>query len=603
MVAWGVTLPPIDYAGKEGAACGNSWIPLLALKVSSAPVSVVAHFSDLGYLAAGDCNGSVVLWSANVPGNPQRYRASLIGEHITALEVAELALFVGTKSGKVFACSGPDDSNLTEMPAISKLSGDLGAVTHMMLSPFWRSGCGAVNIAALYVSFSNGFVAVLNAYTRELLGFAKSCIQTTTATGVLEGDTNALPCLQFDSHGRGYYPVRFAAVVTASYEIAEDELKELDVKVEDGAETPDKAMGEPPTSHEIDPEKRRSWLGSKIKSRSSMGKSSMIIESRPQDAPKFLVQVCNTSVVVFDLSALSSPAFSGINIAKIKDASVLAQENVSKRVYDFCDPIVAAHGVTYIEGAARFWESPFLVLSCVDTLSNTTILSFAGHELNCLSEVNLLEKVSVEVSLMGSAVLQNGNIYMLHSDSCIFSASLIDKKYVSVLPSPVRVRTDCVPPHPSQLLLIGIEDGTLSMSKAGSATGAPLQETKVKKRRSSILDMVSSAPAELDKLFIKTRTELQKLELLSKESCDDDDSFDSEAAIQKHTAKAVIAQTQKVNANVMDETRQAFEERGEKLSRVAKRSQELSERSLEYRQNVHAHKEKLRKKAARWGLF
>lgn len=603
VVVWGVTQPPADYAGKEGAACGNSWIPLVALKAGSGAVSIVSHFADLGYLAAGDCEGNVVLWNSEQTSDestrPECFRAQLAGEFVTAVEVTELAIFVGTKSGQVYACNGTEDPNLCPVIAISKLSGDLGAVTHMMLSPFWRTG--NTNMISLYVSFSNGFVAVINAFTRELLGFAKTCIQTTTVTDIREGDTNALPCLQYDSEGRGYYPVRFAAVVTSKYELAADELKQVEVTMDDdegdAAQSPE-AAGD---SRAPESDKRSSWLGSKM-NRSSIGKSCVTpTEKRPDDSPRYYIQVCNTSVVRFDLAALTPPMATGSNIAKVKDESIVAQEGVSNRVYEFCDPIVAAHGVKYIEDAARFWASPFFALSCVDTMSNVSILSFAAHEVYCMCEANLLEKVSIEVSLMGSVVLQNGNIYMLHSDSCIFSASPIDKKYVPVLPSPVRLRTNCVPPHPSQLLLTGIEDGTLSLSKAGGAVSAPVQETKVKKRRSSILDMVSSAPAELDKLFLKTRTEIQKSELFLKE--DDEDTFDSDAVVQKHSARAAIVQTQAINANVMDETRQAFEERGEKLSRVAKRSQELSDRSQEYRQNVHAHKEKLRKKAARWGLF
>ena len=446
------------------------------MKTGSGAVSTVSHFADVGYLAAGDCDGNVVLWTAESTSGestrPESFRAQLAGEYVTAIEVGELAIFVGTKSGQVYACNGTEDPNLTPVVAISKLHGDLGAVTHMMLSPFWRNGCGNTNMTALYVSFSNGFVAVVNAFTRELLGFAKSCIQTTTMTDIREGDMNALPCLQYDTAGRGYYPVRFAAVVTSKYELAADELKQVDVTVDDDEGVVTQASEVAGDTRPSESDKRSSWLGSKM-NRSSIGKSFVApTEKRPDDAPRYYIQVCNTSVVVFDLAALTPPVAAGSNIAKVKDESIVAQENISSRVYEFCDPIVAAHGVTYIEDAARFWAAPFLALSCVDTMSNVSLLSFSSHEVYCMCEVNLLEKVSIEVSLMGSVVLQNGNIYMLHSDSCIFSAHPVDKKYVPVLPSPVRLRTNCVPPHPSQLLLTGIEDGTLSLSKAGGAAGA-----------------------------------------------------------------------------------------------------------------------------------
>jgi hypothetical protein len=607
VVVWGVTLPPTDYGGKEGAACGNSWIPLLALKVGPRPISAVTHCTALGLLMAGDTEGNVVIWDTNMfsssgSSKPERFRAHLDDEVVNSIVMTELAIFVGTKSGLVYACNGPDDRAIVPLPAIAKLAGDLGSVTHMMIAPFWRIGCGMANMVALYVSFSNGYVAIVNAYTRELLGFAKSCIQTTTMTGIREGDLNALPCLQYDDQSRGYYPVRYSAVLTSTYQLAAEQLKEIEVDMDESSDTPENTPTGAIDTRASD-DKRGSWLGAKM-SRASLARSpsSAIGSKSPPDAPKYLIQVCNTSVVIFDLSKLTVPVPSGSVITKVKDASVPAQETVCRRIHEFCDPIVAAQGVTYIEDAARFWATPILAISCVDSLSTVTQLAFSGHELNAMCEVELLENVSIEVSLMGSVVLENGNVYMLHSDTCIFSATPTDKKFVPILPVPVRLRTDCVPPHPSQLLLTGIEDGTLSLSKAGGAVGAAAAgDPKNKKRRSSIMGMVSSAPVELDKLFMKTRAQLQKSELFTKEGDEDED--DDDDVVQKNSAKSVIATSQAINANVMDETRQAFEERGEKLSRIAKRSAAMSDGAVQYKQNVHAHKEKLRKKAARWGLF
>ena len=390
--------------------------------------------------------------------------------------------------------------------------------------------------------------------------------------------------------------MHFSTVVTSKYELAAEELKEVELEVDEcvGASVAGSGKSSPLPADLAEGGKQKSWLGSKMGRSTGSTKELSSDEKFPSDGPRYLIQVCNTSVVCFDLSKIIAPIGVGMAPTKIKEQSIIAQEGICKQIYSFCDPIVAARGVSYIEDEARFWSSPVLTLSCVDSMSTLSVLSFSGHELHSMCEVNVLEKVSVDVDLKSSIILGNGNIYMLHSDMCIFTATPVDKKFVPVLPTPVRLRTNCVPPLPSQLLLTGIEDGTLSLSKSGGAVGGGVgAEPKIRKRRTSIMDMVS-APVELDKLFAKTRAELQKSELLSNARDTDPDTN-----TQSDTVKATIAQT----AHVMDETRAAFEERGEKLLRIAKRSQALSEGAGQFRENARARRLKLQQQKNSLGGF
>jgi hypothetical protein len=619
MVIWGVTLPPKECTGLRNSACGNSWIPIRALRVDTSPISVIYQNPQLGLIAAGDTDGNVVMWetvasrrlstdedSAGASSPDETFREKLrsrVEESVSSVAVIVTAMFVGTSSGRVYASTDIRDSRLALIPSLTKLNGTLGAVAHLMIAPFYKQGCGYSTITALYVFYSNGYLAIVNAFTRDLLGFTRSSAQTITNTGVRLGDSDAPPCLNYDSTGLGYYPVAYAGVLSSKFAVAAETLK-----------VPSSAEGEvSPKAAEVEverapaedaSEKRQSWLASKISrpsakgpelSRSSSGSG---LVQWPEDAPKYLIRVCYKTVVMFDLSKIASPSNPRGSTSRLGVVDV--QESTSKIIHSFSDAIVAANLVSYIEDSARFWSSPVTCLACVDATSTLTELTFANGRLHDLCSFNILqEKLSVEVALMPSLMLPNGNIYMRQSDVMIFSATPADEKFVAVQSVPLRSRTECVPPAPTQLLMTGLEDGTLSLTKADGATGG----TAKKAKRRSIIGSMASAPAELDKLFAKTFDQLQKEELFGKDVVEEDAESDEDTVGKKTAVKGAAQAAALLKSNVMDETRQAFEERGEKLSKLKEDTEKLSLNAQQYREQTHAHKERLRQKAARWGLF
>jgi hypothetical protein len=54
---------------------------------------------------------------------------------------------------------------------------------------------------------------------------------------------------------------------------------------------------------------------------------------------------------------------------------------------------------------------------------------------------------------------------------------------------------------------------------------------------------------------------------------------------------------------ILDETRQNFEERGERINILNKRTEDFNMEAAKFKANSAAHKEKMKQKAQRWGVF
>jgi hypothetical protein len=170
----------------------------------------------------------------------------------------------------------------------------------------------------------------------------------------------------------------------------------------------------------------------------------------------------------------------------------------------------------------------------------------------------------------------------------IFSATPHDTKYVPIQTLPTRCRIQCITPTTSALGAVSPD------ASAGS---------KRKASRMSIIGLGTAAPAELDKLFAKTYDQLQKDDLLYLESIKAAEVEDDDDNIQKHQIAQAIKSSAALKSNVMDETRQAFEERGRRLQELSEKTAKLSLTAAEYRAQTSAQKERLRRKAQRWGIF
>jgi len=134
------------------------------------------------------------------------------------------------------------------------------------------------------------------------------------------------------------------------------------------------------------------------------------------------------------------------------------------------------------------------------------------------------------------------------------------------------------------------------------------KEAKVRSKSSMLKISVGTTVVDLDKIFQKSRNQRNKEELLGKPALGTDDSEVEEDEHEPFrqtttTAASVTNRTQIDTRVVMDETRQAFEERGEIASRVAKKTENFKNAAQEYRDAATAHKNELKQKNARWGLF
>lgn len=559
----------------------------------------VAHNTAAGLMAAGDSEGNVVVWetsSAELSGSSGEtlnQKVSLrFPDAVTSIALTASSIFVGTKSGRVLFANFSAPA-ATAINTLSRLGGILGSVAHMVIAPYWTPACAYSNMSALYVCYSNGYLAIVNAETKELCGFTKSNAPTSTQVEVSEGDSGVPSCLKFDNTGRGYYPVCFAGVFTSAFEPAPDTIKdpekeaEQDIDSDDSDEPVPEPAPAPAAAAKKDGDNKivlpSVWIARKIKGSSSSDAQKNAAQAipMPKDAPKYFVRVCNKTVVLFDLSKISVPP------TPKKSDFIEAQNGIAKIVYNFDESIVGASLVCYVEDAARFWSSPFYTLSCVDLNSSMYDLAFTSKDLRALCNINLLQdKLSSEVELCSSIVLPNGRVYMQQTGVMIFSATPYDTKYVPIQTLPARCRTQCIAPA----------SGSLGASSPEVSTAM-----KRKTTRMSIIGLGTGAPAELEKLFAKTYDQLQKDDLLYRESTkvEEEESED----IQKHQIAQAIKASSALKSNVMDETRQAFEERGRRLQELSEKTAKLSLTAAEYRAHTSAQKERLRKKAQRWGLF
>jgi hypothetical protein len=258
-------------------------------------------------------------------------------------------------------------------------------------------------------------------------------------------------------------------------------------------------------------------------------------------------------------------------------------------------PFVAAQDISIIEDSTRFWSQPIPCLSTIDSEGNVKILSIPSGDLMSSSPV-LPQVFSDEFAIKSSTILPNGDVYLSTSSYMIYSSTPENKAYPPTTPIPCRAAADFTPPPLAQMLQVTIGD-------QDAASHVKAKTEKKGKRRSSVMGFAMSGPVDFEKLFSKSLDARRKDELFGASSNfdeddeDDDDVVISSAHVQDTKSKAAGTKA------ALDETRQAFEERGERLGRLNKKMEDFGENAKLYKKNSAAHKEKMRKKAERWGLF
>jgi hypothetical protein len=190
-------------------------------------------------------------------------------------------------------------------------------------------------------------------------------------------------------------------------------------------------------------------------------------------------------------------------------------------------------------------------------------------------------------SLDFGCIMPNGNCYLVRQGGEMVhttTISLVNSTLHLPYPLPDRASPGATAPKGGLMLLHGRE----------SAIAA--QRTAARKRRTSMLKL-SSTPFELSKLFTKSRDQRAKDELTG--------------AIEEQPRGATARSSPAVNTankatkatSGLSETREAFDQRGQKINRAAIKADEIKDTASQFNKVAKEQKEELKKKSNRWGLF
>ena len=238
-------------------------------------------------------------------------------------------------------------------------------------------------------------------------------------------------------------------------------------------------------------------------------------------------------------------------------------------------------------------------LACVDDEGLVRVVSFKSrspvHHASTLEGVTAIqcngdeEDSSQSTLLLTGCLLANGSCYLVGKGVMQYSATIVfnDDELDSMtkqlnllgLPLPERAIPTSKELNKDLVLLHGREQ-TLQNLK-----------NQLKKRRSSVISL-SAAPTDLYKVFQKTREQRSREELFGK-----DDSSGKESETYKTNVSAGKVK------NELDELKEGFAERGERINRIAMKMDDFKQNALAYREKVREQKATLQKRNTRWGLF
>ena len=423
--------------------------------------------------------------------------------------------------------------------------------------------------AAVYVTWESGHVAVMHLHTREILAYSKApfdSMHTKNSAEIMH-----LPlCVVLDEQRK---PITLSQDQLDSTIFAAASSSSA-VEAQRSHTSPLLPGGIP----KIDMKKVGGTILGHIASLDQQHqKASEHTSAVPPGGPKYLLQIRCNSIVYFDLSKFALPLGNG-------KFSALHPGSATIRALSDND-ITAANVVGYLEEAARAWADPEPCLTYLDAAGVCSIISLRDQCTWCSNDV-LGGTLGSQALMSRGLVLPNGNIYSLQNGSIIYSCYPRCNLYVQPKPLPIRA---C-----PQLMAQQVK---ASQFRTGRET---VPVAKGKGFSTHIRKMTGvSRNVDLDKLFLKTKDQKDRDELLLGADDSDSNAVDNTQALRKDATRKAVATA---NASAM-ETRDAFDERGEALSRLNQKTDNFKNAALDYRETAKATKENLKQKASRWGLF
>jgi WD40 repeat protein len=230
---WAASLPT-EHTASSG--CGNTWIPLTAIKCGTQEIACleVAHKNSV--VAVGDVAGNVSLWQIpeSASSGFSRLFSALLDSRVTSLCLSAdgAVLVAGTEDGTLYESHDWGASAMTKIESLNHI-GASGAIMKAFVAPYWTR---AAYTSAIYVIYKSGHYAVVDLHTHQLLSF---CSSGSNPIDLSEGDASAS-----DDDDDSYEGVRsvdndqlvYACVMRGDFEIVTEMPKLADVKDEEDEE-------------------------------------------------------------------------------------------------------------------------------------------------------------------------------------------------------------------------------------------------------------------------------------------------------------------------------------------------------------------------------
>ena len=583
---WIVSAPNIVNQGEGTVSTGaNVWCPLCVLRCDDAKSAISAFsYSELDkLLLAGNVRGDVVMWICKE--NAKKDTTNIFHEFLrwhfvdkivtSALIVAAASTVVfGCASGEVLVCCDWETKEILPATTTTRVGAD-GAVLDLSVHTLWYQGDLH---PVVYICWASGHIGIMHLITRDLIAFSKG-------PSIPLSDRSKIMCSRFstildENSNVCEVPEELLRSSTAYETAIYDDPVELSSTLIPGLHIPN-----PKAVRKIgaffkkfeNPEDLKKMGASIVNKIKHPGQSDQASDQAPpvptpSDAPKYLLRAVAGSIVTYDLSKFAVLGSQGKFSAN--DDRACSVMKISEQ------PLIGVQLVKYLEEAARAWADPIDCLVCVDVSARAKVISVKEQQL--WGSASLLEGViSSHGQLSDCIVLSNGDIFVQEFSSIVHLASLTSPQYIQSLQSPIKSSA-----------LVACPPKTYQLKNGRDMAGAKT----AKARKQSIF---GAGVADLDRVFSKTRDERQREELLGSSGIDEDEEEEDD----KHKSAKHVSKTSAQTKQTMLETRQAFEERGERVSRIANKTDNFKEAARIFKEETAAEKERLKKKAARWGIF
>lgn len=540
-----------------------------------------------------------------------------INGHITAVRVLGefLLVFVGTEDGNILVNSDLRSTLFAKIENVN-LTGASGAVKGFTLG-FFPSPQGAL-LTAVYAYFESGHVVVIDIATMTVVYFSvalkMSSLETTEEHEMFDGPVDNFTLLSQNEDGQMQI-ARHPTLLTHLYCQARGKILANEYAGSNGhssRELPtENAVAPPPPAPEstTSPKPTRiSFFSRKATappaapaaSSSSSTTSSQPNSPVPPNAASSDGDVSggsssgSTNVLVHEahhvprqlsflhgnsLFTFSLEKFMAVNKRRESLSSVAKGVLSAVSIRKICDQKIVA-----TQCIRLFADDPneyFAYVGCMDEVGTFRLVSMQSRTVVNVS--TLLEGIAEEstVNVFSGLILPNGSNYAVNHGTILYSSYLTfsDCRIADSLPDRANPSARVLP---KSLALLHGRESILAKLKSD-----------VKKRRSSVISL-TSAPTDLYKIFVKSRDQRLKDTLFS--SATHDVVEDTSAVRRNQRASSKLA-------GDLQQVRENFAERGERINRLALKMDDFKESAAQFKQTAAAHKERLKQSNRNWGLF